>query len=140
MLHPAFRIVNSEPASFEGIAKADEFGGEPLLLADVLSNDQEDPATKAARKIDWDCFVAGLSERCRTVVEAIAAGGMLKEAAVKLGRSQSWMPRIRDQIADQARQFFGAAILSEIVKRPGWNDCLVAGRQLAACRCESQPA
>ena len=31
--------------------------GDPLVLHDLLSNDQEDPATKAARKMDWDDFV-----------------------------------------------------------------------------------
>jgi hypothetical protein len=41
--------------------------GEPLVLHDVLSRDQEDPATKAARKMDWQTFMAGVSARDRGI-------------------------------------------------------------------------
>ena len=38
---------------FEPVAE-DEGGADILELQDVIANDHEDPATIAARKIDWD--------------------------------------------------------------------------------------
>jgi hypothetical protein len=35
--------------------------GEEFTVNDVLSLDDEDPAMKAARKMDWESFLAGLS-------------------------------------------------------------------------------
>ena len=54
---------------------------------DVLSNDQEDPATRAARKLDWESFCAGLPERERVAVVLVAEGKTLREAARLLGVS-----------------------------------------------------
>src|ERR1035441_9984821 len=52
-----------EAAPMTGV---DVVGG-PLVLHDVLSRDQEDPATKAARKMDWQTFTAGVSARDRGI-------------------------------------------------------------------------
>ena len=38
----------------EVVANNEENGGEPFLLHDVLSDEQEDPGTRAARKMDWE--------------------------------------------------------------------------------------
>jgi hypothetical protein len=51
VLHPKNRMLNGDPNSFEVAVKEDECGGEPMLLADVFTNDNEDPATQAARKL-----------------------------------------------------------------------------------------
>ena len=52
----------------EVVAVNEETGGEIYLLHDVLSDGQEDPGTKAARKMDWETFMSGLSEREKAVV------------------------------------------------------------------------
>ena len=43
---------HSRLAFLEEVVAIDEITGGEVLLSDVLSNDQEDPATKAARKMD----------------------------------------------------------------------------------------
>jgi hypothetical protein len=43
----------------EVVARDEESGGEIFLLHDVLSDHQEDPATKATRKLDWETCCAG---------------------------------------------------------------------------------
>src|ERR1039457_3868165 len=48
--------------------------GEEFTVNDVLSLDDEDPAQKACRKIDWEFFLAGLTEREKSVVEFLLAG------------------------------------------------------------------
>jgi len=52
----------------EVVATNEEAGGEIFTFNDVLSNDQEDPSTKASRHLDWESFWAVLSERERVVV------------------------------------------------------------------------
>ncbi|MBI5800353.1 MAG: hypothetical protein HZA92_06440 [Verrucomicrobia bacterium] len=91
VFHPKNRMRNGEPASFDETVKEDEFGGEPMLLGDVFSNQQEDPVTKAARKLDWEQFVATLNERGRVVVTALVDGGQLKEVAARFQVSTSTM-------------------------------------------------
>lgn len=139
VLHPKNRIRNGEPESFDEAVKEDEFGGEPMLLADVFSNEQEDPATKAARKIDWEQFVSTLNERCRAVVAVLADGGQLKEVARRLKVSTSTINTARNQLASKTREFFGSDILKDVVRLPQWKSGLLAQREMLACRVERQP-
>jgi hypothetical protein len=44
----------------EVVAVNEENGGEIFELHDVLASNQEDPATQAARKMDWDTLMTGL--------------------------------------------------------------------------------
>jgi hypothetical protein len=50
--------------------------GEPLVLHDLLSNDHEDPATKAARKMDWQTFMASLSARDRAIINCLVEANL----------------------------------------------------------------
>lgn len=50
------------------VARNEECGGEIWELHDLLSNDAEDPGTRAARKIDWETFMAALSPREQAVI------------------------------------------------------------------------
>jgi len=71
--------------SFSEVVAGDDGQGEPLALQDVISNDREDPATVAARKMDWDRFLDQLSRVERLVVEFLSAGKTLREAGRKVG-------------------------------------------------------
>jgi len=73
--------------------------GEPLVLHDVLSNDQEDPATKAARKMDWDSFMAGLSARDQAIINCLVEGKPLEQldSAVSQGTSGLEDPGLHGQ-------------------------------------------
>ena len=48
--------------SLNEVVATDESGCEMFELQDVISNDHEDPSTVAARKLDWDSFMAQLSQ------------------------------------------------------------------------------
>ena len=140
VLHPKNRMRNGEPESFDETVKEDEFGGEPMLLADVISNEHEDPATKAARKVDWETFKATLNERCQAVLQTIAEGGQMKEVALKFKISNSTIQNTRIQLAVKIREFFGVDILKEISRLPQWRNNLLAHREMLACREERMPA
>ena len=139
VLHPKNRMRHGEPESFDEAVKEDEFGGEPLLLGDVFSNQQEDPATKAARKLDWEQFVSTLNDRGRAVVAALVDGGQLKEVAARFQVSTSTINTTRSQLAVKIREFFGSDILKEIARMPEWKSSLLAQRELLACRVERMP-
>jgi hypothetical protein len=67
------------------VASDEETGGEIFLLHDVLSDNQEDPATKATRKLDWETFMAGLSEREKMTIEFMAQGKTLRKPLMFCG-------------------------------------------------------
>src|SRR5664279_1646945 len=64
------------------VASNDETGGEIFELHDVLSSDQEDPGTQAARKMDWDTLLAGLTAREQAAINCLVEGRSLREVAV----------------------------------------------------------
>jgi hypothetical protein len=122
--------------SLEEVAAEDqETGGEIFLLHDVLADQhQEDPSTKATRKMDWEEFVTALPERERIAVEFMAEGRTLREAAHKLKVSDSTMHSCKRDLRLKILEFMGAGILVDIQRRPGWKDGLDAGREKTAVR------
>jgi hypothetical protein len=106
----------------EVVATDSETGGEIFLLHDVLSNDKEDPSTKAGRKMDWEAFCGRLSDREHAVVVCIAEGKTLREAAQAFGLSDSTMQGTKRALAAAVVEFMGADILAEIKRRPRWKD------------------
>jgi hypothetical protein len=120
----------------EVVATDQETGGEIFLLHDVLSNDQEDPSTRAARKMDWESFCSQLSEREQAVVVFIAEGKTLREAAQAFGLCDSTMQGTKRALAAAVVEFMGADILAEIKRRPQWQDDLDSIQESIACRTE----
>ena len=121
--------------SFDEPASSEE-AFEELTIADVFSSDSEDPATKAARKLDWEAFTATLTERAKAVIEMLVEGGRIREVAVRFGVSDSTMQNTKNQLKAKMIEFFGVDILAEIARLPAWKDNLVASRESLACRVE----
>jgi hypothetical protein len=115
-------------------AQDEETGGEIFLLQDVLTADQEDPATKAARKMDWQQFVAGLPERERVAIEFMVQGNTLRDAAHALRVSDSAMQQSKRNVAAKVLQFTRFDILAEIQRQPQWKQNLETIREKLACR------
>jgi hypothetical protein len=112
--------------------------GEEFTVNDVLSLDDEDPAQKACRKIDWEFFLAGLTEREKSVVEFLLAGRNMSELARNLGLDRSTIQYFKNRLADKILDYMGHDILLEIRKIPGWKNNLNANRERLACRYERQ--
>jgi DNA-directed RNA polymerase specialized sigma24 family protein len=124
----------------EVVAANEECGGDIYTFNDVLSDDQEDPGTKAARKMDWESFCAGLPERERVAVLFVAEGRTLREAARSLGVSDSAMQGSKKSLGVKILAFMGADIMVEVRRRPQWRSNLEATRERQACRVERQAA
>lgn len=122
--------------SLNEVVSVSESGNEIFELQDVISNDHEDPSTKAARKIDWDAFMAGLSRVEMLVVEFLSAGKTLREAGRKVGLSDSTMQTYRKKIAAKLLEAMGVDILKDIALTPNWRIGLNCERELMACRAD----
>jgi hypothetical protein len=120
----------------EVVASDQETGGEIFLLHDVLSNDQEDPSTKAARKMDWETFIARLPEREKAMVQFVAEGMSFREAGKKFKVGDSAMQVSKRHLMQAIVEFMGADILIEIRRSPRWKDNLEATKERMACRHE----
>ena len=118
----------------EVVASDEESGGEIFLLHDVLSDNQEDPGTRAARKMDWQEFVAALPEREKVAIDFMVEGRSLREAANVLRVSDSAMQSSRRNVAVKILEFMGAGILVEVQRRPQWKQNLETIRERMACR------
>ena len=118
----------------EEVATDEETGGEIFRLHDVLADRQEDPGTRAARKMDWQEFVAALPERERVAIEFMAEGKTLREAAHVLRVSDSAMQSSKRNLAVKILEFMGAGILVEIQRWPQWKQNLETIRARMACR------
>ena len=117
----------------EPVHEASEFG-EEFTVNDVFSLDDEDPGQKAARKMDWEFFLAGLTGRERSVVEYLLAGRNMSELARNLGIDRSTVQNFKNGLADKILNYMGPDILVEIRRVPGWKNNLHASRERLACR------
>jgi DNA-binding CsgD family transcriptional regulator len=108
--------------------------GEPLVLHDVLSRDEEDPGTKAARRLDWDSFMASLSARDQAIINCLVEGKPLASLARSRHLNTSTILYHKRRLADAIANFMGSDILIQIRRKPNWKDSLDATREKMACR------
>ena len=118
------------------VASNEECGGEIYLLHDVLAADQEDPGTKAARKMDWSEFASALTERERAVIDCIIEGRSLRNAAKRFRVCDSTMQGDKRKLAVKIQDFMGVDILVQIRKLPRWKDDLMTSREKLTCKHE----
>jgi DNA-binding CsgD family transcriptional regulator len=120
--------------SLEDVAGVDEETGGEIYFHDVLSNDQEDPATKAARSIDWQSFMASLSARDQAIINCLVEGKPLAILARRRHLNNSTLLYHKKRLALKIQEFMGADILIQIRRKPNWKDSLDATREKLACR------
>jgi len=111
-------------------------GDEIFELQDVISQDEEDPAEIACRKIDWDNFISQLSLEEMLVITFLLIGNSFREAGREIGWSDSMMQTCRKSIGRKILDFMGSDILADIVRRPGWKIGLECERERLACRAD----
>ena len=125
---------NSTLSSFDEPANEVSDLGEEFTVNDVLSFDDEDPGEKAARKIDWDAFLVGLSDREKAVIEGLLAGYNGSEIARRFGLDPSTVQYFKTRLAVKILEFMGPDILVEIRRCPKWRNNLNANRERLACK------
>jgi DNA-binding CsgD family transcriptional regulator len=104
------------------------------VLHDVLSRDEEDPGTKAARRVDWQTFMASLSARDQAIINCLVEGKPLASLARRRHLNASTIIYHRRRLADAIANFMGSDILIQIRRKPNWKNSLDASRERLACR------
>jgi hypothetical protein len=120
----------------EVVASNDENGGEIFELHDVLSRDEEDPGTKAARNMDWQTFMASCSARDQAIIQFLIEGTTGSAMASKLGICTSTINHSKRNLAVKILGFMGAEILVDIQRSPRWKQDLQSIREKMACKHE----
>ena len=109
-------------------------GDEVFTVNDVLSTDEDGPDEKAGRKIDWEFFLSSLSEREKSVVELMLAGHKASSIARSLRLDPSTIGYFKQRLVMKILDYMGPDILSDVVRRPGWRNNLMAARERLACK------
>jgi len=115
--------------SLSMVVSENESGEEIFELEDIISNDHEDPATIAARTMDWQTLMASLTRIELLVIEFLSAGKTLRDVARKVRVSDSTMQNHRRKIAAKILEYMGADVLQQIAQLPHWRINLEAERQ-----------
>lgn len=110
----------------------DDDGGN-FSLAEMVSRDTEDPATVAARELDWEKFLKSQDDCSRNIVLFTAEGRNMKDVSRECGLSAHVVQQSKNRLASQIRQFFGESILADVARMPGWrNDLMITRERHAA--------
>jgi DNA-binding CsgD family transcriptional regulator len=88
----------------------------------------------AARKLDYDSFMATLSARDRGIINCLAEGKSLASLARKRHLNNSTLLYHKERLAVKIQDFMGSDILIQIRRKPNWKDSLDATREKMACR------
>jgi DNA-binding CsgD family transcriptional regulator len=121
--------------SLDEVAATDEEnGGEIFEFHDVLANNQEDPSTRACRRLDWQDLCAHLAPRENSIIELISQGKHFNAIARRFKLSVTTLHTLRQHLAQKIRDFFGSDILIEVRRLPQWKQDLQAIREKMECR------
>jgi hypothetical protein len=126
--------------SLEEPVACDESSDEPLTLGEMLESRAEDPATEAARRLDWQRLVDRLDDVAKAVLRCLANGQELTILVQGLGRSRSALQNDKNRLAKQILECLGDDILQRVNDRPGWRDGILASLEKQACRWERRAA
>jgi hypothetical protein len=133
-LHPAAQLSGRcHVHSLDERLTAPQSGDEPQTIAGMLASKEDDPATKAARQLDWNELVQGLGHVAKEILKALANGHELTRLVRRLRRSRSSLQSDKMQLAKLIRERLGENILIQVQERPGWQNNIVAMRERPAC-------
>jgi hypothetical protein len=109
---------------------------ETVPVSELMSRDEEDPCTKAARKLDWQQFYGTQDRNGRRLLTCIAQGQSAGEIAGQLKLTRLAVCERTDQLRTALKSFFGDGVLAEVCRSPQWFNDLRAVKEHLACRGE----
>jgi len=119
----------------EPIGESDHLD-DPLTLHDCLAAKVDDPATAAARQLDWEAVIQSLDRATKAILVAMSEGRELTLLVRRLKRSRSALHGDKARLGRLIQACLGPDILAEVQSRPGWRSTLDAHREGLACRAE----
>jgi len=127
---------SSKLHSLNEVVGVSDCGDEIWELQDVISTDQEDPAVKACRNLDWQAFTTSLNDYEKLLVVCLVNGLGIREAS-EIAKVSYWTMRdCKETVAVKLLDFMGVDILKQIAQQPYWKIGLDCERASMACRAD----
>ena len=134
-LHGRSRVVSlEEPLGVDADTE------EPACLHETLAAHVEDPATAAARRLDWAALLSALNATECEVLICLSQGQDLTTLVAKIRRSRSSLQEDKHRLARLVCEHLGPDILQQVQSLPGWMNNVTAYHERLACRAERQAA
>jgi len=136
-LHPASQLNgNCRVRSLEERVAVDRSSDEPLTLGEMLPARDDDPATQACRRLDWNNLVQQLDAITKAVLLCLATCEELTCLVKRFRKSRSTLQNHKDRLARLIKDFMGEDILRQVQEQPGWQNDMRVTREKLACRWE----
>ena len=136
-LHPASQLNgHSRVHSFDEHVAVDRSTDEPLTLGEMLPARDDDPATQACRRLDWNDLVQKLDAITKAVLLCLATCEELTSLVKRFRKSRSMIQNHKDRLARLIKAHLGEDILRQVQEQPGWHNDMHVAREKLACRCE----
>ncbi len=136
-LHPASQLNrHCRVHSLEEPVFIDRATDESLTLGDMLPARDDDPATQAGRRLDWDHLIQQLDAITKAILVCLATCEELTGLVRQFRRSRSMIQNHKDRLARLIKECLGQDILRQVQEQPGWHNDMHATREKLACRWE----
>jgi hypothetical protein len=141
VLAPACQLNgHSRVQSMDEPIRDGDHGEEPLTLHDCLAAHADDPATSAARRLDWAAVVETLDRTARAILTALVEGRELTLLVRQLNRSRTALHYDKERLGRLIQECLGADILAQAQARPAWTSTFDGVRERLTCRAERRAA
>ena len=141
VLHPAAQLCgHSRLQSLDQPLSTGDECSEPLTLQDCLAAPVEDPATSAARRLDWAMVLRALDPVAMAILLAVLEGNALALLVPRFRRSRTSLHNDQKRLGALVSRHLGPDILQEVQRPPAWSNDLSSQRQKMACRLERRAA
>ena len=136
-LHPASQLKgHCRLHSFEEPVAVDRSTDESLTLGEMLPAREDDPATQAGRRLDWDQLIQQLDAVTKAILVCLATSEELTGLVRRFRRSRSMIQNHKDRLARLIKESMGEDILRQVQQQPGWHNDMHVTREKLACRWE----
>ena len=110
--------------------------GETVSLGDLLAGTHEDPASAAARNIDWAEFLDDHDDRYAAMVQCAVSGRPMNDLKKKFRVSDSTLSTFKRNLATDIRETMGTDVLEAVCRRPRWQADTEGEHERMRCRHE----
>jgi len=108
--------------------------GDVLELHDTMTTASDDPSTIAARHLDWQLVLAGLSELELRFVQGLADGLSLRQIGWHYKVKISRLRELQQRLAGKVVEIMGLDVLATVALRPQWKVNLLTMNEQLACK------
>ena len=102
----------------------------------MLPGRDDDPATLACRRLDWDSVIQKLDAITKAVLLCLATCEELTGPVKRFRKSRSMIQNLKVRLACLVKEHLGDDILRQVQEQPGWHNDMHVTREKLACRWE----